>query len=105
MKVFQVQSVTTEGTMIQEMQRLEWYCGVCGVTGTAEMWADLGDYGKVDVLVRSHSLKSPGCCADARKSLLCRDVSDREIDQKLATKLRERAVSATTAVKKWRPWR
>jgi hypothetical protein len=95
MKVFQVQSVTTEGTMIQEMQKLEWYCGVCGVTGTAEMWADLGDYGKVAVLVRSHSLKSPGCSADARKSLRCRDVSDREIDQK----------RATTAVKKWRPWR
>jgi hypothetical protein len=62
--------------MKQEICKIVWYCTACGGSGTAEMWADLSDWGKNAELVRSHSLKSPGCWGDARKTLRIRQLSD-----------------------------
>ncbi len=85
--------------MPQKMQKLEWHCQVCGVSGTREMWAVLSDYGKVAQLVLSHSLQSPGCSANARASLRYRDVTYSG-DATMAGNTEERDGSVSTAVKR-----
>jgi hypothetical protein len=57
--------------MAEPLCKVAWYCKHCRGRGTAELWAALCDRGRVDVIVRAHSLTCPNCDADPRVSLRC----------------------------------
>jgi hypothetical protein len=66
--------------MSRESYKQEWCCVHCGGNGITELENGMHPWFVNAVLVRAHSLQSPGCDANALKSLRLRtsDMSERD---------------------------
>jgi hypothetical protein len=74
----------------ENLCNIEWCCVHCGSHGTAAVWVDLCDSGKIAELVRSHSLMASRCDGDARMTLRIRRPFDSDSDWEQTNDLAKR---------------